>query len=80
MLLHTIDGGGVDLSLSVYRVVERVQLRSEDEFRSITNGTYRVLAYDIEGNGILELGKTSPATSVRIDIDSVGMHELINLY
>ncbi len=48
VLVHNkiIDGGGVDLSLSVYRVVERVQLRSNDEFRNITNGTYRVLAYD----------------------------------
>ncbi len=73
VLLIIIDGGGVDLSLSVHRVVEREQLRSEDEFRNIANGMYRVLANDIEGNGILELGKTSPATSVRIDIDGVGM-------
>ncbi len=73
VLLHIIDGGGVDLSLSVYRVIEREQLRSEDQFRNITNGTYRVLAYDIESNGILELGKTSPAISERIDIDGVGM-------
>ncbi len=73
VLLHIIDGGGVDLSLSLYRVIEREKLRSEDEFRNITNGTYRVLAYDIESNGILELGETSPATSVRIDIDGVGM-------
>ncbi len=73
VLLHIIDGGGVDLSHSVYRVVERVQLRSNDEFGNITNGTYKVLTYDIESNGILELGKTSPATSERIDIDGVGM-------
>ncbi len=46
VLLHIIDGGDVDLSLSVYRVIEREQLRSEDQFRNITNGTYRVLAYD----------------------------------
>ncbi len=73
VLLHIIDGGGVDLSLSVYRVIEREQLISNDEFRNITNGTYRVLAYDIKSNGILELGQTSPAISERIDIDGVGM-------
>ncbi len=71
VLLHIIDGGDVDLSLSVYHVVEREQLRSEDQFSNIANGTYR--AYDVESNGILELRKTSPATSVRIVIDGVGM-------
>ncbi len=30
VLLHIIDGGGVDLSLSVYRVIEREQLISND--------------------------------------------------
>ena len=74
VLLHILDGGGVDLSLSRYRVLERVQLRSEDDFSNITNGTYSVLVYDIESNGILELGETSPATSERIDIDGVGTY------
>ncbi len=73
VLLHIIDGGGVDLSHSVYHVVEREQLISKDEFKNITNGMYRVLAYDIKSNGILELGRTSPAISERIDIDGVGM-------
>ena len=72
VLLHILDGGGVDLSRSVYRVLERVELTSNNNFRNITNGTYRVLSYDIENDGLLEVGKSSPATSQRINIDGVG--------
>ena len=72
VLLHILNGGGVDLSRSVYRVLERVELTSNNNFSNITNGTYRVLTYDVENDGVLELGNTSPATSQRINIDGVG--------
>ena len=73
VLLHIIDGGGVDLGRSVYGVLERVELTSNNHFSNISNGTYRVLSYDVENDGVLELGKTSPATSHRINIDGVGI-------
>ena len=73
VLLHILNGGGVDLRRSVYLVLERVDFTSNNNFNNITNGTYRVLTYDVESDGVLELGKTSPATSQRINIDGVGM-------
>ena len=73
VLLLITEGGGVDLNSSVYHVIERVETKSVNQFGNITSGTYKALAYDIESNGILDLGETSPATSERINIDGVGM-------
>ncbi len=74
ILFHISSCFGLDLNRSVYRMVERVESSSEDTFRSISMGTYRVLTYDIDRNGLIDSGMLRPATSEIFTISGVGMY------
>ena len=65
-----IDGGEVDFDLSVQVAVDRVI--SAPSLTNITRGTYTALAYDIERDGLLQLGKNSPATTQRVYVNGTG--------
>ena len=71
-LLRTDDAGNVDFASSVYLVLDRVE---SDQFvqTSISKGNYTVLAFDVEGNGRLGLGQTSPAAVRSAAISGQGL-------
>ena len=63
--------GIVNFDLSVYVAVD-----SEISMSSLPNirrGTYRALAYDIEINGLLQLGINSPAFSQMVYVNGTGI-------
>ena len=65
-----IVGGEVDFDLSLQVAVDRGI--SAPSLTNITRGTYTALAYDIERDGLLQLGKNSPATSQRVYVNGTG--------
>ena len=71
VMLFTV-GGEVDFDLSVQVAVDRDI--SAPSLTNITRGTYTALAYDIERDGLLQLGKNSPATSQRVYVNGTGKY------
>ena len=67
-----IVSGEVDFDLSVQVAVDRDI--SAPSLTNITRGTYTALAYDIERDGLLQLGKNSPATSQRVYVNGTGKY------
>ncbi len=72
VFLYSNDDTDVALNRSMYFVLEHVQSISWNLLRNITNGTHRVLTYDVESNGEPELGEIYPATSHIVDINGEG--------
>ena len=64
----------VDFDLSVHVAVDRNI--SALSLTNITRGAYIALAYDIERDGLLQLGKNSPATSQRVYVNGMGKYIL----
>ena len=71
VMLFTVDGE-VNFDLSVQVAVDRDI--SAPSLTNITRGTYTALAYDIERDGLLQLGKNSPATSQRVYVNGTGKY------
>ena len=70
-LLFTDDGGSVNFAKSVYLVLDRME---SDQFMqgNISEGDYTVLAFDVEGNGRLEVGQSSPAAVGSVVVSGQG--------
>ena len=60
----------VNFDRSAYAIVSDVI--STPSLPNITRGTYIALAYDIERNGLLQLGTNSPAFIQRVQVTGTG--------
>ena len=60
-----------NFDLSVYVVVDRVI--STPSLPNIRKGTYITLAYDIEMDGLLKLGRSFPAYGQIVDVTGTGI-------
>ena len=69
-LLFTDDAGSVNFTKSVYLVLDR----ESDQFMqgSISGGDYTILAFDVEGNGRLEVGQSFPAAVGSVVVSGQG--------
>ena len=67
-----IVGEKVNFDLSVYLTIDcDISMPS---LTNITRGTYRALAYDIEIDGLLQLGNISPADYQMVDVNGTGKY------
>ena len=70
-LLFVDDDGGVNFTNSVYLVLDREESNQFTQ-GNISQGDYTVLAFDVEGNGRLELGQSSPAAVGNVTVSGQG--------
>ena len=70
-LLFTDDTGSVNFTKSVYLVLNRIESEGLTQ-GNLSRGDYTVLAFDVEGNGRLEVGQSFPAAEGRVSVSGEG--------
>ena len=70
ILLLSSDVGGVDYSKSVFLVLDRTMAMGS--MQRVPQGSYTVLAFDVEGDGRVQLGASSPAAVESVTVQGQG--------
>jgi hypothetical protein len=70
ILLFTSGIDGVDYFKSVFQVLDRTMAMGH--MQNVSGGDYTVLAFDVEGDGRVKLGPSSPAAIESISVEGQG--------